>query len=197
MPFAVLVHLCSTKVPYKTVGKEIIADRPEVAREILNGIREVTRELQRYLSRREHVERQVKRLSVFSKYLPKIADFSARLKGPDVSPPGIDKLYRRQAFFQEFRTTNGYVDSEMFDAKSFKIVLVHIKNKHESNTVNVKVLGLQGSEWKEVISERSLTAGSELYEALKGKNRLVKVQVKSAVADEEGVIDAFIDGLSE
>ena len=35
MPIAVFVHICSTKVPYKTVGKEFIADRPDVEREIL------------------------------------------------------------------------------------------------------------------------------------------------------------------
>ncbi|NIR86595.1 DNA topoisomerase VI subunit B, partial [Candidatus Bathyarchaeota archaeon] len=47
MPIAIVVHLCSTKVPYKTVGKEFIADRPEVKREILNGIREAARKLRR------------------------------------------------------------------------------------------------------------------------------------------------------
>ena len=44
LPIAILVHVCSTKVPYKTVGKEFIADRPEVKSEILNGIREVARQ---------------------------------------------------------------------------------------------------------------------------------------------------------
>src|SRR4030067_2737140 len=33
MPIAIVVHICSTKVPYKTGGKEFIADRPEVRRE--------------------------------------------------------------------------------------------------------------------------------------------------------------------
>jgi DNA topoisomerase-6 subunit B len=89
LPIAILVHLCSTKVPYKTVGKEFIADRPEVKREILNGIREAARELQHFLTKQEHVERERKRLSVFSKYLPKIAQFSTDLAGkkkqPDIS----------------------------------------------------------------------------------------------------------------
>jgi len=91
LPIAVLVHLCSTKVPYKTVGKEFIADRPEVKREILNGIREAARELQHFLTRQEHVERERKRLSTFSKYLPKIAQFSTELAGKK-KPPDISKL---------------------------------------------------------------------------------------------------------
>ena len=89
MPFAVLVHLCSTKIPYKTVGKEIIADRPEVTKEILNGIREVARKLQHYLSRQEKVKRENVRLSIFSRYLPKIAEFSTKLSGREKIPEGI------------------------------------------------------------------------------------------------------------
>ncbi len=79
MPLAILVHVCSTKVPYKTVGKEFIADRPEVRGEILNGIREVARQLEKFLTRQEHFEKERRRLSVFSKYLPKIARFSTDL----------------------------------------------------------------------------------------------------------------------
>lgn len=86
MPLAILVHLCSTKVPYKTVGKEFIADRPEVKSEILNGIREVARRLQTFLAKREHVAKERKRLSVFSKYLPKIARFSTDLAGKTDTP---------------------------------------------------------------------------------------------------------------
>ncbi len=100
MPIAILVHICSTKVPYKTVGKEFIADRPEVKREILNGIREVARQLQRFLSRRAYVERQKKRLNIFAKYLPKIAEFSTKLAGKE-RPPDIKKLLRSVEKFGE------------------------------------------------------------------------------------------------
>ncbi|MCW3981673.1 MAG: DNA topoisomerase VI subunit B [Candidatus Bathyarchaeota archaeon] len=91
MPIAALVHICSTKIPYKTVGKEFIADRPEVKREVLNGMREAARKLQRFLSKREHVEREKRRLSVFSKYLPKIARFSTELADKE-KPPDIQAL---------------------------------------------------------------------------------------------------------
>jgi len=93
MPLALLVHVCSTKVPYKTVGKEFIADRPEVRREIANGLREVARQIQHFMTRREHVDRERKRLGVFSKYLPKIAQFSTELAGKQ-KPPDIEKLLK-------------------------------------------------------------------------------------------------------
>lgn len=91
MPIAVLTHICSTKVPYKTVGKEFIADRPEVRKEIANGLREVARQIQHFMSKREHVDRERKRLSVFTKYLPRIAEFSTKLAGKQ-KPPDIQKL---------------------------------------------------------------------------------------------------------
>ena len=100
MPVAILVHLCSTKVPYKTVGKEFIADRPEVKNEILNGIREVARQLKRFLSKREYTEKERKRLATFSKYLPKIAKFSTELAGKE-KEPDIRKLLWSVRKFEE------------------------------------------------------------------------------------------------
>ena len=100
MPFAVLVHICSTKIPWKTVGKEMIADRPEVSREILNGIREVARRLGAYVSRKEKIRREKARLSVFARYLPKIAEFSTRLAGKE-KIPDIGELLRRVRRFEK------------------------------------------------------------------------------------------------
>jgi DNA topoisomerase-6 subunit B len=99
MPIAILVHVCSTKVPYKTVGKEFIADRPEVRGEIINGIREVARQIQRFLTKREYVEKEKRRLTVFSKYLPKIARFSTDLAGKK-EEPNIELLLRSVKKFE-------------------------------------------------------------------------------------------------
>jgi DNA topoisomerase VI subunit B len=93
MPIAIVVHICSTKVPYKTVGKEFIADRAEVRREVANELREVARQLGHFMSRREHVDKERKRLGIFSKYLPRIAEFSAALAGKD-KLPDIEKLLK-------------------------------------------------------------------------------------------------------
>ena len=88
MPIVVVVHICSTKIPYKTVGKEFIADRPEVEKMILSGVRRVARRLKSFLSRKINVERERRRLDVFRRYLPKISRFSTELarkrKEPDI-----------------------------------------------------------------------------------------------------------------
>ncbi len=92
-PVAVIVHICSTKIPYKTVGKEFIADIPEVEHEILNGVREVARKLSMFLSRKRVIEREQRRLDIFSKYLPKIARFATELSGKK-KPPNVEPLLR-------------------------------------------------------------------------------------------------------
>jgi DNA topoisomerase VI subunit B len=87
---AIVVHLCSTKIPYKSVGKEFIADRPEVEREILNSIREVARKLNIFLSKKASIQREKEKFDIFSKYMPKIAQFSTKLaeknKEPTIEP---------------------------------------------------------------------------------------------------------------
>ncbi len=93
MPIAIVVHICSTKVPYKTVGKEFISDRPEIRREVANALREVARQIQHFLARQEHVHMEKKRLGIFSKFLPKIAEFSTILARQE-KKPDIEKLLK-------------------------------------------------------------------------------------------------------
>ncbi|RLI36453.1 hypothetical protein DRO55_03525 [Candidatus Bathyarchaeota archaeon] len=109
--------------------------------------------------------------------------------------PDVNKLYKRQMVFSDYVTTNEYVDSEVFDAKPYRTILVYVKNKHSENSVNVRVLGFMGKRWRELIPEVILSAGSELYEMLKEGVSLVKIQAKSASMNKEGIIEASIEGL--
>jgi DNA topoisomerase-6 subunit B len=88
-PLAIAVHVCSTKIPYKSVGKEYMADQPEVEKEVTNAIREASRGVRVYISRKFRIARERRRLNIFNKYLPKIAEFAAKLAEkpvPDVEP---------------------------------------------------------------------------------------------------------------
>lgn len=78
-PLIIVSHICSTRVPYKTVGKEYIADRPEIEYELRNGIRFLARKLAAFLSKKGHLEMQKKRAGIYSKYLPMLAQFSTEL----------------------------------------------------------------------------------------------------------------------
>ena len=77
----VITHICSTRIPYKTVGKEYIADRPEIQREIRNAAREALRRLGIFLSRKGTMEAVQKKKNIYGKYLPMIAQFSTELAG--------------------------------------------------------------------------------------------------------------------
>jgi DNA topoisomerase-6 subunit B len=72
-PLAVLIHICSTKVPYKGVGKEAVADVPEVEKEIELAVREVARKLKSYLSRKAKEYEEAEKAVTIAKYIPDIA----------------------------------------------------------------------------------------------------------------------------
>ena len=80
-PLAVITHIASTKIPYKTVGKEYIADRPEVEKEPRNATREALRRLSIFLSRKGSMEAVQRKMNIYGKFLPLIARFSADLAG--------------------------------------------------------------------------------------------------------------------
>jgi|Deesub1362B_J571_1020462.scaffolds.fasta_scaffold00003_394 DNA topoisomerase-6 subunit B len=92
-PTAFFIHICSTKVPFKSVGKEFIADIPEVEKEIELAVRELLRGLTRYTRQVQKKKEAVKRLGIYQKYLPQIARFSAELAGR--KPPDVTKLISR------------------------------------------------------------------------------------------------------
>jgi len=72
-PVAVLTHIASTKVPYKGVGKESVADVPEIEQELRNALREAARKLREYLLQKKKEEEAKKRVITFMKYTPEIA----------------------------------------------------------------------------------------------------------------------------
>jgi DNA topoisomerase-6 subunit B len=90
-PLVVAIHVCSTKIPYKSVGKEYMADQPEVEKEITNAIRSAARALRIWISKKRRIARHQRRLNVFNLYLPKIAEFSTKLSG-QMAPPDIQPL---------------------------------------------------------------------------------------------------------
>jgi DNA topoisomerase-6 subunit B len=92
-PLVIAVHVCSTKIPYKSVGKEYMADQPEVEKEVTNAIREAARGVRRYINRRHRIARERRRLNVFNTYLPKIAEFSTKLAEKE-ELPNIEPLLK-------------------------------------------------------------------------------------------------------
>ncbi|MEM4717802.1 MAG: DNA topoisomerase VI subunit B [Desulfurococcaceae archaeon] len=91
-PLVILVHLCSTKIPFKGVGKESIADIPEIRREIKLGIMEVGRGLKLHLSRRAREEEARKKAEAIAKYIPEVAKSLSLITSVENETPEVKKL---------------------------------------------------------------------------------------------------------
>jgi DNA topoisomerase-6 subunit B len=81
MPIAAFIAVVSTKIPFKTAGKEFIADLNDLEYDIRMGLMECARSLKGHLRQKEKVQRERVRASVYEKYLPIIARDIAALAG--------------------------------------------------------------------------------------------------------------------
>jgi len=77
----VVVHICSTKIPYASAGKEAIADVPEIESEVRLAIREVARRLRVYLSRKEKEKEAMVRYAMFTMFSREVASSIASIIG--------------------------------------------------------------------------------------------------------------------
>ncbi len=93
-PLAFFIHICSTKIPFRSLGKEFIADIPEVEREVKASVRALLRNLSKYARRRERHKRLERRVGVYYKYLPLIAEFSSKLAEKE-EVPEVEELVRK------------------------------------------------------------------------------------------------------
>ncbi|MDF1541066.1 MAG: DNA topoisomerase VI subunit B, partial [Candidatus Thorarchaeota archaeon] len=92
-PLAFFVHLCSTKVPYKTVGKEYIADVDAVRREIDLGLKDCLRRLGEQVRKRNRVHKKTKRESRLRNYYQFIA---STLEEATCQKVGLENLMKSE-----------------------------------------------------------------------------------------------------
>ena len=85
-PFIIVSHICSTRIPYKTAGKENVADRQEIERELRLALQYLSRKLAAYMSKRGQAEMAKKRANLYAKYIPLIAEFCTELAGKKKEP---------------------------------------------------------------------------------------------------------------
>jgi DNA topoisomerase-6 subunit B len=78
---AVLIHICSTKVPYKGVGKESVANVEEVESEVRLLAQELARKLREYIQRKKRAQEARQKLSLFLRYIPEVAASLAAIAG--------------------------------------------------------------------------------------------------------------------
>lgn len=90
-PFVIVSHICSTRIPYKTAGKENVADRPEIEKELRLALQYLSRKLSAYMSKKGQAEAARKRANLYAKYVPMIAEFCTELAAKK-RPPKYGQL---------------------------------------------------------------------------------------------------------
>ena len=94
-PLVVVSHICSTRIPYKTVGKENVADRQEIEKELKLAIQFIARKLSVFMNKRGQAEAAKKRANLYAKYIPLIAQFCTELAGKK-NEPNIQKILQEE-----------------------------------------------------------------------------------------------------
>jgi DNA topoisomerase-6 subunit B len=87
-PAIILVHVCSTRVPFTSESKEAIAPVPEIVGEIVLALRECGRRLRSHMNKKARRAKTHEKFEIVRAILPRMAEKSARIVGkpvPDIT----------------------------------------------------------------------------------------------------------------
>jgi DNA topoisomerase-6 subunit B len=87
-PAIILVHVCSTKVPYTSEAKEAVASIDEIMTELDLALKECGRRLKTHLTKKAHRAKTREKFDIVQLILPRIADKSAKIVNKKV--PTLD-----------------------------------------------------------------------------------------------------------
>src|SRR3989441_3831882 len=87
-PAIVLVHLCSTKIPFASEAKEAVAPIEDITTEIDLALKECGRRLKTHLTKKTHRAKTKEKFEIVQLILPRIADKSAKIVNKKV--PALD-----------------------------------------------------------------------------------------------------------
>ncbi|MBI3268860.1 MAG: DNA topoisomerase VI subunit B [Planctomycetes bacterium] len=80
-PAVLMVHIASVWVPFTSESKEAVADYPEIEKEIKLALQECGRKLASYLRKKQHLQYELKRRSIFAAYAGILAKSIEALTG--------------------------------------------------------------------------------------------------------------------
>ncbi|MEF8800442.1 MAG: DNA topoisomerase VI subunit B [Halolamina sp.] len=86
-PAVLMIHVASTNVPFTSESKDALANIPEIEDEIELAVREASRELKSYLTKRRSMAKRREKQDVLGRILPQMAEKVAQVTGrhhPDI-----------------------------------------------------------------------------------------------------------------
>ncbi len=106
-PMMLMIHMASTWVPFISESKEAIASYPDIVKEMKLAMQDVARELGRYLSGKKRAGDQKRRIQIFERYAPEIAEAVTKLTGsnPKEVEDKLKSFLSDRAKLKEFEKT--------------------------------------------------------------------------------------------
>ncbi len=103
-PMIIMVHVCGTKIPYTSESKEAIADVDVITTEITSALRNVSRDLRRFLNKREKRNQINEKFKLIRELLPSISGKVSSVLGLPEPPidPVISKIANVVFVTEEF-----------------------------------------------------------------------------------------------
>jgi DNA topoisomerase-6 subunit B len=94
-PMALMVHIASVWVPFTSEAKEAVAHYPEITKEIQLAAQECGRKLAAHIRKKQHLDYQAQRRSIFELYIEEVAVAIGKITGK--SPVPIKRDFMRVA----------------------------------------------------------------------------------------------------
>ncbi len=135
LPIHIFFHICSTKIPYKTAGKESIASEGELKKYMKACLSDLYRKVSKQIRREMHLKDAENRLKLYKYYIPLIVN--AISESIDISAEDltnsfltlIDKHVKREA--TNPRTPNTKVESPKASKQNH-----HVQGSHKDSRTN-------------------------------------------------------------
>lgn len=110
-PMIVMVHVCGTKIPYTSESKEAIASVESISEEIVLALRQVGRDVRRFLNKRERRSQINEKFRLIRELIPAISEKASVLLEKPAPPidPVIAKVANVILIAEEFKTTDDSV----------------------------------------------------------------------------------------
>ncbi|MCX8184447.1 MAG: DNA topoisomerase VI subunit B [Sulfolobales archaeon] len=105
-PLVILTHICSTKIPYRGVGKEAVADVPEIESEIESALREVLRKLRLYIQHKRRELEEIEKAVAIAKYIPEISESLYRVYKVDIRDTSTKLLELLNSRLKSFKISS-------------------------------------------------------------------------------------------
>ena len=100
-PMVIAVHLASVWVPFTSEAKEAVAHYDELLREMKLAVQECGRKLAAHIRARANADRELKRRSLFERYIPEVANAISEILG--ISKDQVEKpFYKTLPTFVRF-----------------------------------------------------------------------------------------------